>query len=232
MKNIDFKFVGIVALKVLWRVALVLAAIAIVATVSLDLVLKTIFSGPSDSARAALTLSLLESDAHKDIPVKYLGQEAVDAIVAANTGSMGTGNPSFVHISGEDSTDTEVTVEGDTFTAVVSLFRDPAKINVTQSGNRYLCITDGVLQLSDTDDLGGHCRQILILDGKCNEALLGGNYGYAPYIALGQTQDGQFILITTDGWTTEHPGATYRDLINMMTQYGAVNACVVGISEE
>ncbi len=49
--------------------------------------------------------------------------------------------------------------------------------------------------------------------------------GANPRTAIGQTADGRILLLVTDGrGANGHLGATASDLIEIMEQYGAVNA--------
>ena len=50
------------------------------------------------------------------------------------------------------------------------------------------------------------------------------NTGTAQRTAIGQRADGAVIMIVTDGRTADSIGATRNDIIEMMVQYGAVNA--------
>lgn len=50
------------------------------------------------------------------------------------------------------------------------------------------------------------------------------NTGTAQRTAIGQRADGTVIMIVTDGRTADSIGATRNDIIEMMVQYGAVNA--------
>ena len=68
---------------------------------------------------------------------------------------------------------------------------------------------------------GSPCGPVLILDGTVNQAVYGGNSGFTPRWALGQRADGTVIfLYITAG--------TYRDLVDVLVEYGAVNACALG----
>ncbi len=50
------------------------------------------------------------------------------------------------------------------------------------------------------------------------------NTGTAQRTAIGQREDGTFILVVTDGRSANSIGATYNDIIDIMVSYGAVNA--------
>lgn len=54
-----------------------------------------------------------------------------------------------------------------------------------------------------------------------------GNTGAAQRSAIGQTADGTFIFIATDGRTASSIGATYDNIIDIFASYGAVNAAML-----
>lgn len=66
---------------------------------------------------------------------------------------------------------------------------------------------------------------VLIMNGIVNDTEFSGNSGYNPRTAIGQRADGAVIFVCVDGRQTGSLGATYADLINIMMEYGAVNAC-------
>lgn len=63
----------------------------------------------------------------------------------------------------------------------------------------------------------------LIVNGEPAN-LSGKGSGMNPRTAIGQTADGTVILLVIDGRQANSLGATYEDLINIMLEYGAVNA--------
>lgn len=65
---------------------------------------------------------------------------------------------------------------------------------------------------------------VLIRDKKINSAVYAGNSGYNPRTAIGQRPDGTVILLCVDGRQAGSLGATYKDLTDIMTAYGACNA--------
>ena len=62
---------------------------------------------------------------------------------------------------------------------------------------------------------------VLIQDGVKQENLGGGTN---PRTALGQRADGTVLLLVTEGRKVSALGATYDDLADIMSEYGAVNA--------
>jgi len=66
---------------------------------------------------------------------------------------------------------------------------------------------------------------VLIMNGVINETEYLSNSGYNPRTAIGQLSDGTVIFVCIDGRQMGSLGGTYSDLINIMVEYGAVNAC-------
>lgn len=64
----------------------------------------------------------------------------------------------------------------------------------------------------------------LIVNGESSEVLGNGGWGTAPRTAIGQRADGIALLLVLDGRTLKYPGADMDDLIEIMENYGAINA--------
>ena len=64
---------------------------------------------------------------------------------------------------------------------------------------------------------------VLIVNGNAVDI----DSGYGPRTAIGQRADGTVILVCTNGRTEEHLGATLPDVIGILQEYGAVNACAL-----
>ena len=62
----------------------------------------------------------------------------------------------------------------------------------------------------------------LIINGEVQWHNLGG--GVNPRTAIGQRQDGALLLLVLDGRSINTLGATMEDVVNIMLEYGAVNA--------
>ncbi len=62
----------------------------------------------------------------------------------------------------------------------------------------------------------------LIINGEIQRQNLGG--GVNPRTALGQREDGALLLLVLDGRSINTLGATMEDIVNIMLEYGAVNA--------
>ena len=66
---------------------------------------------------------------------------------------------------------------------------------------------------------------VLITNGEINEVEYNANSGYNPRTAIGQRADGAVLFVCIDGRQTSSLGGTYADLIDIMVEYEAVNAC-------
>lgn len=65
---------------------------------------------------------------------------------------------------------------------------------------------------------------VLIANGEA-AAASSVNSGLNPRTAIGQRADGAVLLLVVDGRQAYSIGATYSDLVDIMLDYGAVNAC-------
>ena len=65
----------------------------------------------------------------------------------------------------------------------------------------------------------------LIINGEINMEAYNNNSGYNPRTAIGQREDGAVIFICIDGRQAGSLGGTYADIIDIMVEYKAVNAC-------
>ncbi len=84
-------------------------------------------------------------------------------------------------------------------------------------------IRDAVTFQEESSDSNNHFVQ-LIINGK-PRGMNGAGSGLNPRTAIGQCADGSVLLLVTDGrGKSGHLGASAADLIEIMTQYGAVNA--------
>lgn len=66
---------------------------------------------------------------------------------------------------------------------------------------------------------------VLIINGAVNQEVYSGNSGYNPRTVVGQRADGAVIFVCADGRQAGSMGATYKDMIDILVEYGAVNAC-------
>ncbi len=84
-------------------------------------------------------------------------------------------------------------------------------------------IRDAVTFQDEASDKNNHFVK-LIINGQTRE-LNGQGSGANPRTAIGQRADGSVLLLVTDGrGASGHLGATASDLIDVMKQYGAINA--------
>lgn len=66
---------------------------------------------------------------------------------------------------------------------------------------------------------------VLIMDGQQNDEAYNTNSGVNPRTAIGQRSDGAVLFVCIDGRQAGSLGGTYADIIDIMMEYGAVNAC-------
>ena len=84
-------------------------------------------------------------------------------------------------------------------------------------------IRDAVAFQEEASDANNHFVK-LIINGEERE-VIGSGSGANPRTAIGQRSDGSVLLLVTDGrGANGHLGATASDLIEIMSEYGAVNA--------
>ncbi len=84
-------------------------------------------------------------------------------------------------------------------------------------------IRDAVTFQEEASDKNNHFVQ-LVINGEARE-MNGMGSGLNPRTAIGQRADGSVLLLVTDGRGKEgHLGASASDLINVMVEYGAINA--------
>ena len=84
-------------------------------------------------------------------------------------------------------------------------------------------IRDAISFQDESSDANNHFVK-LIINGEKRE-LSGKGSGQNPRTAIGQRKDGSVLILVTDGrGKNGHLGATASDLIEIMAEYGAVNA--------
>ena len=87
-------------------------------------------------------------------------------------------------------------------------------------------IRDAISFQEESSDSNNHFVK-LIINGEKRE-LSGKGSGQNPRTAIGQRKDGSVLILVTDGrGKNGHLGATASDLIEIMAEYGAVNAANV-----
>lgn len=141
-----------------------------------------------------------------------------DAVAGVNAGGFddpgGAGNGSVPN--------SLVVYEGE----VVSMFQSTANGFVGIDSNHILHV--GKLtkdEIMKRDIQYGVCfGPVLISNGEI--ALAENNVGgLNPRTAIGQRSDGAILMLVIDGRQVISIGATYRDLVDVFLEYGAVNAC-------
>ncbi len=84
-------------------------------------------------------------------------------------------------------------------------------------------IRDAVAFQEEASDANNHFVK-LIINGE-ERSVVGSGSGANPRTAIGQRSDGAVLILVTDGrGANGHLGATASDLIEIMSEYGAVNA--------
>ena len=66
---------------------------------------------------------------------------------------------------------------------------------------------------------------VLIMNGEINQEAYTSNSGWNPRTAIGQRKDGAVVFVCIDGRQAGSAGGTYKDVIDIMIEYGVVNAC-------
>jgi len=66
---------------------------------------------------------------------------------------------------------------------------------------------------------------VLIMNGNVNEEAYNTASGYNPRTCIGQRADGTVIFLCIDGRQANSLGGTYADAIDILVEYGAINAC-------
>ena len=89
-----------------------------------------------------------------------------------------------------------------------------SKKNLTQKEAESLSIRDGCC-----------FGPVLIMNSEVNMEAYNNNSGFNPRTAIGQRADGAVIFVCIDGRQAGSLGGTYGDIIDIMVEYGAVNAC-------
>lgn len=88
------------------------------------------------------------------------------------------------------------------------------KENISQAQAEELNIRDGCC-----------FGPVLIMNSEINMEAYNNVTGLNPRTAIGQREDGAVIFVCIDGRQPSSKGAEYADIIDIMVEYGAVNAC-------
>ncbi len=68
---------------------------------------------------------------------------------------------------------------------------------------------------------------VLIMDSQINNEAYNNDGGWNPRTGIGQRADGAVLMVAIDGRQAGSIGGSFADLINIMVEYGAVNACAL-----
>ena len=68
---------------------------------------------------------------------------------------------------------------------------------------------------------------ILMINGKVNWEIYESRSGFNPRTVIGQRTDGAILLICAGGLNPDSLGASYHHMIDILKEYGAVNACAL-----
>lgn len=88
------------------------------------------------------------------------------------------------------------------------------KDNITKAQAEELNIRDGCC-----------FGPVLIMNGEINMEAYNKISGLNPRTAIGQRADGAVIFVCIDGRQPSSMGGEYKDVIDIMVEYGAINAC-------
>ena len=95
--------------------------------------------------------------------------------------------------------------------------------------DNILVVSKKNISKADAESMGirdGCCfGPVLIMNGEVNMEAYNNNSGFNPRTAIGQRSDGAVIFVCIDGRQAGSLGGTYADIIDIMEEYGAVNAC-------
>ncbi len=305
---------------ILRRTLLVIGTVLLMVLIGLCLVLNLMFNGPSEAACRVLTTSLHEASATKWVPALFIGKAKMNEILYAKDSNLvqleGVTNSDGIDsmkdaiqdaIQNPDNDEWKdypdgiriEEVKGNTYNAYVMIIRDPSKVYLSTSSDRFskdipgTRITDqietekalaainagaffdngtsssavgsvpeglviaggevvwnsgqapeeGFVGLNKDNVLivaekmtaakakelnirDGCCfGPVLVMNGQINEVEYNANSGYNPRTAIGQRADGAILFVCIDGRQTSSLGGTYGDIIDIMVEYGAVNAC-------
>ena len=305
---------------VLRRTLLTIGTVVLTVFIGLCLVLNLIFNGPSEAACLVLTNSLHEASATKWVPALFLGKEKADALLNAkgdnlvelqgitNSDEIESMKDAILDAIQNPNTDEWKDypdgirieeVKGNTYNAYVMIIRDPSKVYLATSTDRFstgipgtritaqietekalaainagafydngtsssavgsvpegLVIADGEVvwnsgvapeegfvglnkdnvlivaekmtaeKAKELEIRDGCCfGPVLVMNGQINEVEYNANSGYNPRTAIGQRADGAILFVCIDGRQTSSLGGTYGDIIDIMVEFGAVNAC-------
>ena len=68
---------------------------------------------------------------------------------------------------------------------------------------------------------------VLIMNGEINQEAYNSNSGWNPRTAIGQRKDGAVVFVCIDGRQAGSAGGTYKDVIDIMIEYGGSSSIMV-----
>ena len=150
MKNTQKTQKGKSVFCIIRRSLLVFFTLILLLVLALCMICNLIFNGPSESARNVLTMSMLESSGMKWFPAIFIGKDTVEQIqqnVSAELPNDISGSQQIVINPGSDLHNAEWKdhpdgirleyVYGDTYNAYVMLIRDPSKVYMATSTDKF-----------------------------------------------------------------------------------------------
>lgn len=148
-----------------------------------------------------------------EIAEKYGAVAAVNGGVFSDGGGMGNGGmPQGIVISEGEMLYSKV---GGDETVTVGFDKNDVLVVGEMTGARAQ-----ELGLRDAVTFG----PALVINGEACE-VSGISSGLNPRTAIGQREDGAVLLLVIDGRQVNSMGATHADLMRVMLEYGAINAC-------
>ena len=303
--------------RIIRRFFLLLFTLIVLILVAACLILNLIFNGPSPAARDVLTMSLLEPSGTKWIPGLFLDDATLDSIRTrvdtnlteefSNTSEIVINKDSAISAGTDEWANYPDGIRfeshaGDTYNAHIMIVRDPSKVYLATSTDKFstsipgtrinnqietegaiAAVNAGAFFDNGTSDppVGsvpeglvyskGSCKwttgsppngikgfagfnkdnilvvaqdnmtqaqaeelnirdgccfgPVLIMNGEINQEAYNSNSGWNPRTAIGQRKDGAVVFVCIDGRQAGSPGGTYKDVIDIMIEFGVVNAC-------
>ena len=303
--------------RIIRRFFLLLFTLIVLILVAACLILNLIFNGPSPAARDVLTMSLLEPSGTKWIPGLFLDDATLDSIRTrvdtnlteefSNTSEIVINKDSAISAGTDEWANYPDGIRfeshaGDTYNAHIMIVRDPSKVYLATSTDKFstsipgtrinnqietegaiAAVNAGAFFDNGTSDPSvgsvpeglvyskGSCKwttgsppngikgfagfnkdnilvvaqdnmtqaqaeelnirdgccfgPVLIMNGEINQEAYNSNSGWNPRTAIGQRQDGAVVFVCIDGRQAGSPGGTYKDVIDIMIEFGVVNAC-------
>lgn len=177
-----------------------------------------------DPSRVYLGLS--NPQLSRSVPGKRITEamETEGAVAAINSGAF--------YDNGTSEPEVGATPEGLVISEGVCAWErgtPPSKGFAGFTKDNRLYVSESNINKSQAEELGirdGCCfGPALIIDGKPNEAAYKKLPGRQPRTAIGQREDGTVIFLCVDGRQASSVGGNIEDIVNLMVELGAVNAC-------